>query len=190
MKNLLNRVILIALLLIGPITIYAQTKIDGNIVSDAITVSKKKLILNGGGTRTKYMMSMYVGTLYLTQKNTDAEKIIMADEPMCIRLKIVSGLISSSKMEEAVDEGFKKSTGNNTALIKSRIQQFMSPFKEEINTGDEFEIAYTPEDGMIISKNGVQKIFLKGLDFKQATFRIWLGKDPADEDLRKGMLGN
>lgn len=183
----LRDLIIIALFGICSLT-NAQTKIEGHTVSNAIAVSKNSLVLNGGGIRTKYFMSMYVGTLYLKQKSTDAEKIIMADEPMCIRMKIVSSLITSSKMEEAVEEGFKKSL-KSTDPYKDKIQQFKSAFKDEIHSGDEFEIAYTPADGIIISKNGVQKTTIKGFDFKQATFRIWLGADPADENLKKGMMG-
>lgn len=190
MKMLFNIMAVILFLSSYQGNITAQTKIEGNIVSNMIAVGKNKLVLNGGGVRTKYFMDMYIGTLYLLKKSSDAKQIVRADEPMCIRIKIVSSLITSSKMEEAVNEGFKKSTNNNIAPIKDKIQQFANAFKEEIKAGDEFEIAYIPDEGLIISKNGLQKGIVKGLDFKQATFGIWLGNDPSDINMKEGMLGN
>lgn len=158
-------------------------------VPSTLSVGDKKLVLNGAGIREKYFMDMYVGSLYLTSKNSDAKKIISADEPMAITLNIVSGLITSSKMEEAIDEGFKKSTGGNSAAIKDQIAAFTKVFSETINKLDVFKITYQTTEGVVVYKNGVSKGIIKGFDFKKALWGIWLGDDPADADLKKAMLG-
>ena len=89
----------------------AQTKINEVTLPDSYTAGADKLVLNGGGTREKYWMDMYVGALYLTAKSKDASAVISANTSMCIRMCIVSSLITSSRMQEAVKEGFEKSTG-------------------------------------------------------------------------------
>src|ERR1051325_5448482 len=99
----------------------AQTKINGITFQDSYTAGKDKLVLNGGGTREKYWMDMYVAGLYLTEKNKDAQKVIDANSSMAIRMVIVSGLITSDRMTEAVDEGFKKSTGGHPEKFKDQI---------------------------------------------------------------------
>ena len=38
-------------------------------------------------------------------------------------------------------------------------------------------------------KNGEERGSFRGLEFKQALFGIWLGGNPADDDLKEGMLG-
>jgi len=56
--------------------------------------------------------------------------------------------------------------------------------------GDECEISYTPNEGIRVSKNGKDlNILISGLDFKRALWGDWLSDNPADEDLKKGMLG-
>ena len=55
-----------------------------------------------------------------------------ADESMAITLDIVSGLIDSEKMIDAVNEGFENSTKGNTTPLKTQIQSFKEAFKDEI----------------------------------------------------------
>jgi hypothetical protein len=82
-------------------------------------------------------------------------------------------------------------TGGNTAPLKSSIDSFMAVFREPISNGDVFEIAYEPAASRIrITKNGAHKGDVDGgLEFKQAVFGIWLGAKPAQESLKKEMLG-
>ena len=147
------------------------------------------LVLNGKGVRKKMFMSLYDGGLYLQSKSSNAAAIIAADEPMAIRLDITSGMITSENMEEALLEGMENSTGGKMAPLKEYTDAFMSAFKEKINEGDIFDIAYKPGKGIDTYKNGT---FLKtidgGMPFKKAIFGIWLGDKPADKNLKKGML--
>jgi hypothetical protein len=167
----------------------AQTKINGITFSDSYTAGKDKLVLNGGGTREKYWMDMYVAGLYLTEKNKDAQKIIDANSSMAIRICIVSGLITSARMTEAVDEGFEKSTDHHPEKFKDQITKFKGAFTEEIKKTDVFDIVYTGEK-ISIYKNGKSKAEIDGLDFKKAVFGIWLGKEPAQESLKTELLGD
>jgi len=50
-------------------------------------------------------------------------------------------------------------------------------------------MAYVPGQGVQVSKNGELKTLVPGLAFKEALFGIWLGKEPADDDLKDDMLG-
>ena len=167
----------------------AQTKINNITFPDTYSAGKDKLVLNGGGTREKYWMDMYVGALYLTVKSKDAPSIISANSSMSIRICIVSGLITSARMTEAVDEGFKKSTGGKQADYQDKIDKFKKAFSEEIKKGDVFDIVYSGEK-ISVYKNNTLKAETEGLDFKKAVFGIWLGNEPADSGLKEGMLGN
>ena len=158
-------------------------------VDNAISLTGSKMVLNGAGLREKLWIDLYVGGLYLTAKSSDAKAITDADQAMNIRLHIVSGLITSEKMINAVDEGFEKSTGDNVAPLADKIKTFKAAFSEEIVEGDVFDIGYYPGTGVVIFKNSKEVSTIQGLDFKKALFGIWLGDDPADDDLKEGMLG-
>ena len=109
---------------------------------------------------------------------------------MAVRLHIISSMINSENMSEAINEGFVKSTGGNTAPIKDKIDAFIKVFAEPIKVDDIFKLVYVAGEGVKIYKNDVYKSTVSGLDFKKALFGIWLGNDPVSGSLKKGMLGN
>jgi len=170
-------------------SVSAQKEISGIVPAKTIEVGNEKLNYNGAGLREKFFLDLYVGTLYLTTKNSDANSIINQDENMAITLDIVSGLITSEKMTTAIDEGFEKSTQGNTAPFQEKIKSFKAAFSDEIVKGDHFVIAYIKGKGTEIHKNGKKIKTIEGLAFKKALFGIWFCDEPADEDLKEGMLG-
>lgn len=168
---------------------YSQTIIEGVSMPNQIKSGSQNIQLNGGGVREKFFLDLYVAGLYLKTPSSDASKIMGADEAMGIRIQIVSGLISSEKMAEAVDEGFKNSSQNLLPALKTRIQQFKDVFKEEIKKGDIYEILYEPGKGTMVYKNGKLSATIPGVDFKKGLFGIWLCEVPAQESLKAAMLG-
>ncbi len=178
-------------LLVLTITIFsaeAQKTVSGVKVDEKLSLEGKNLTLNGAGLREKMWIDLYVGSLYVTKKTTDAQSIIDSKDAAAIQLNIVSGMITSEKMITAVNEGFENSTNKNTAPLKAKIDKFKGFFKDKIVKGDKFVIMYNGSE-VVVYKNGVKKGSVDGHDFKKALFGIWLGKVPADEDLKKGMLG-
>nr|MCU0351345.1 chalcone isomerase family protein [Flavobacterium sp.] len=124
-------------------TMNAQKTVAGVKVDEKLTIENQNLVLNGVGTRVKLFMDMYVGALYLEKKSTNANDIMASKDGAAIRLTIVSGLISSDKMVDAVTEGFENSTGGKTAPLKSKIDKFIGFFKDEIKKGDVFTMINT-----------------------------------------------
>jgi hypothetical protein len=165
-------------------------KVSGVEVQEQLVFNGKTMQLNGAGVRTKLFFDLYVGSLYLENKNSDAQAIITQDTPMNIRLHMLSSLITSKKMESATRDGFEKSIGKADATMQENIEKFIAVFHEEIVKNDQFDLVYIPNKGVHIYKNGNLKETIVGLDFKQALFGIWLGEDPAQTSLKKSMLGN
>ncbi|MEN8138074.1 MAG: chalcone isomerase family protein [Bacteroidota bacterium] len=164
-------------------------EIGGIIMPETIKAGDSNLDLNGAGIRTKYFLKLYVGGLYLTDRDADVSKIINGNEPMAIRLHIVSSMITSEKMENSTREGFDKSLGGNIDPLKGEIEMFIAVFKEEIKIDDTYNMVYIPDVGVEIYKNDKLSSTIKGLEFKKALFGIWLGKEPAQESLKEKMLG-
>ncbi len=174
--------------------IFVSSIIQARIVSGIEMPEKLKsngtqLVLNGAGVREKFFLDLYVGGLYLTKKIKNPLKVINSKDNMAIRLHIVSGMITSKKMKNAVNEGFENSTKDKIAPIKKEIDKFVAVFKDEINEGDIFEMVYDDSLGTKIIKNGKISTTIKGLKFKKALFGIWLCDDPAQESLKEEMLG-
>jgi hypothetical protein len=163
--------------------------VKGVAIPASFRAGGASLVLNGTGIRTKFMMDIYIGALYLKAKSADAVKIVNADEPMSVRLHIVSGMVTPERMAENTREGFRKSTGGNTAPYQAGIDRFVNTFKDGIKIGDFFDIVYQPGKGTQVYKNNVAKSLVEGLAFKKVLFGIWIGGSPIQAELKKGMLG-
>ncbi len=179
--------VLMALLMVGSIAIAKE--IGGKNLPESIAAGSETLVLNGGGLRVKWFMDIYAGGLYTKTKTQDAMKLIEADEPMAIKVHIISGLMNDTKMADALREGFEKATKGNVAPIQSRIDKMIAVMKGEYKKDDVFDFVYVPEEGVSVFKNGRMLSTIKGLDFKKPLFGIWLGEEPAQEDLKQAMLG-
>jgi hypothetical protein len=185
MKKLLF--IVLAVFMMSPM---ANAKQIGKVeLPDSLMAGKNELILNGAGFRKKFFIKVYAAGLYLKEKKTDPHKIIDLDEPMAIRMHFVYSEVSSKKLVDAWNEGFINGTGGNIASIKAEIDTFNSFFSQEARENDIYDIIYIPAQGVSVYIKGELKGTIKGLDFKKAVFRIWLGEKPADSKLKKKMLG-
>ncbi|SDS72958.1 Chalcone isomerase-like [Gillisia sp. Hel1_33_143] len=185
----MKKVLILFIAMVAFAPTQAQTKAAGVTVPNTMSAEGQKLVLNGVGVREKFWMDMYAGALYLNAKSSNASEIMSSNQAMALKIHIVSKLISSEKMTDAVDEGFQNATGGKTQSIASEINTFKSYFSEEISKNDVFDIVYVPEVGVTVSKNGKNKGVIKGLEFKKALFGIWLSEKPADDDLKDAMLG-
>ncbi|MFP4309943.1 MAG: chalcone isomerase family protein [Desulfococcaceae bacterium] len=177
---------LFALLTAGPA---AALEIGGVALPDTLTAGTEELTLNGAGLRKKFFVKVYAGGLYLTEPSVNADAVVAADAPMAIRLHFIYDGVSSEKLVAAWKEGFAAATDGNTAPIQPGIDKFNGFFNREAKAGDTFDILYTPEQGVRVYRGDRLQGVISGLDFKRALFAIWLGAEPADEDLKEGMLG-
>lgn len=169
----------------------AMTEVGEVMMPNSFEVGGSNLILNGGGIRKKaFVLKLYSGGLYLPSKSDDADAIINADENQAMKLIITSGFVSSEAMQEAVNDGFDASMKGDTSSLSSEIEKFIGFFSDEIVEKDEYDITYQTGRGVVCYKNGKELGAIAGMDFKKALFGIWLGDDPADKKLKKGMLGN
>lgn len=184
MKNLL----LLFIAVVVSSTAVAQKKVGGVTLPATEKFQDKTLYLNGAGVREKLWIDLYAAGLYLEQKSSNGQEILNSEKPMALKLHIVSKLITSEKMVEAVNEGFEKSTNGNTAPIQNEINSILGFFKEDIKKNDVFDLVYDPSRGVVAYKNGKIKGIVKGKEFKKALFGIWLSNSPADDGLKNDLL--
>ena len=155
-----------------------------------VKVGNDVLSLNGTGVRKKTLLSLYTAGLYLKEKSKSASEIIRADEPMSIRIKITSKFVSRDNLTSALKDGFQKSTNRRTESLREEIQTFTGFLSGDIKMGDVFDLVYMPGTGVVVLKNGKRRGTVGDLEFKQALFGIWLSNQPADSNLKKGLLGS
>ena len=149
-----------------------------------------KLVLNGQGTRVMFFVKIYESGLYLNSANSNAEEVINDNFAMGIRIDVISSMLTTEAMKKAINEGFVKSTKDNTQPIADQISQFMATLHQTIEVGDVYEFIYIPDSGIDVLRNSELLDTIAGLEFKKAFFGIWLSDDPVQKSLKKAMLGN
>jgi len=166
--------------------------IKGITLPGKMVVHDHKLVLNGAGVRTKgFVLDIYVAGLYLTEKkkNADPDKILAVDEPIAVRINLISSLVEPKDMRKSTLKSLKNSTKGKMKPIQKEVDIFLSAFSKDIKKGDMAELIYEPEIGLTVNRNGKEIVVIKcGFEFRKAIFGMWLCDKPAHKKLKKKML--
>jgi hypothetical protein len=157
-------------------------------------VGNVDLVKNGSGSRTKFMMKVYLATLYVPAelKGAGDTDIINADQPMAIDMFITSGLITKDKFVSSIAEAFDQSAKAGYPCPDK--QNYINLFNDvAIADGDTVSNRYDPAKGLsviFIPKDGQSKTLgtLKGLTTKKAFFGMFLSSKPINDSLKKNLL--
>lgn len=186
----MKRIILLGLLLLANVSASALDFAGIHLV-DQMKVGDTILQLNGGGIRTKFFFKIYVGALYLPQKQTSAEAIIADEHEHRIVLYILHELGSKKLFNafyEAIEDNY---SATEMAALDAQFKQMAQIFDsvKEVKSGDIITLDYLPASGTRITVNGTERGIIAGAAFNRAVLKVWLGNKPVQEDLKKGMLG-
>lgn len=165
--------------------------VAGINVPDQITQgnSNQTLTLNGAGIRSKFFFSIYVGALYLPETKHKADEILSLNGPNRVSMHFLYDEVSKEKLVAGWTEGFEEN--NSTAemqTLKQRLDNFNSLFKNTVK-GDVIVLDYLPDTGTVVMHNNESQGTIPGADFNRALLKVWLGDEPADDDLKEAMLG-
>ncbi len=180
--------IFLLFILIFTISLFAK-EIGGVNIPKSLTLNAQTLFLQGAGIRSKFIFDIYVGALYLKNKTNNAQKIIDANSASDIRMIITSSLVTGAKMKEGFSDDFKVIKTLGYKVDDNILKKFLQTFNTKVHKRDTYDFAYFPNKGLVIYKNSKIVSNIKSLDFKKALYAIWLGKKPAQESLKKKMLG-
>jgi hypothetical protein len=159
----------------------------GVTLPDTEQVGNTKLVLNGLGLRTKFVVKVYVAGLYLQQKSSDANAIIKSDAPKKIVMQFLH-VASKSQMTDAFDESFKDNTPEAVTTMKDDIDKLLGAL-EPVKVGDQMVFTYVPGTGTTFAINGKDKVTISNPAFGPVLLSVWLGPKPPNPDLKKGILG-
>lgn len=185
---------MLAVGLLGGGAIHAQQamEVEGQKFEATATVGGQPLVLNGVGLRKRAFFKVYAAGLYAGQKSTSPGPIVNDKGPRRVSLRMLRDVEAQSFID-AFNEGLKNNTPEaQLNAMKPQVDALAATLRAigEAKKGDAINFDYTPDGGTRITVNGQPKGNpIPGGDFFSAVLRIWLGDKPADESLKKGMLG-
>lgn len=155
----------------------SETKIDG-----------KKLALNGAGLRVKVIFKVYAAALYAEKTSDDPAHFLALPGPMRVELRFLRN-VSGEDVAGAINDGFAK---NSSAAEMEKLSPRLADFTAlipDVKKGGALSFNFRPGRGVEVLSGEKTLGEIKGDDFSAALLRVWLGDEPADKRLKKGMLG-
>ncbi len=178
---------------IWPFAVAAQsTDVAGVKFQNSVQIGATKLQLNGAGVRHKLVFKVYAAGLYLTEKASTPEAVLTAPGPrrlQIVMLRDIDGnelgrLFTKGMEENAPREEFSKSIAGVL-----RMSEVFST-RKKLLAGESFAVEWVPGSGTVVSVNGqAEGAPIKEPEFYSALMKIWLGKSPADPQLKEALLG-
>lgn len=160
----------------------------GVTLPDKADAGGQALVLNGLGLRSKLFIKVYVGGLYLPQKEKSAAAVLAGDTPRRMVMHFLYS-VSKDQMCDAWKEGLEQNTPKASADVKKEFQTLCS-WMEPIPKGHELVLTYVPGTGTTVEVNGKVKGTLPGKPTADAIVNTWIGPDPGPgEDFKKAVLG-
>jgi hypothetical protein len=188
------RRLLIALALAAGAAAHAQpVELAGVKYEPAVQVGEHKLALNGAGIRYKVIVKVYTAGLYLAGKAATPEAVLAAPGAKRMHLVLLreidanelGKLFTRGMQDNASREDFAKAIPGTIRMGE------MFAARKKLVAGDTVSIDWIPGSGTVISVNGKRESGepIKEPEFYSSLLKIWLGKSPADHQLKDALLG-
>ena len=187
---MVSRAAALSLFLIGSAD---AAELEGVRLEDRIQVDGQALQLNGVALRTRYLFKVYVAGLYLQEKASSAQAVFDAKGAKRIVLVMMRDA-TADQFCESVEVGLRANhTDEELARVNVQTDALMAMIRAaaEARKGSTIVLDYAPSAGATtLFIDGVaQGPPMPGEEFYRALLRIWLGERPAQENLKRLLLG-
>ncbi|VAW52892.1 FIG026291: Hypothetical periplasmic protein [hydrothermal vent metagenome] len=172
-------------------TAVSARQLNDVTLPDSVTLdgTNVALQLNGMGYRTKFIFDIYVGALYTELKIKSRDAAQKLKGPKRVVMHMVYDKVEREKITNGWNEGFDENNGDEQLKqLQARLKTF-NTFFPDLKKGDVLFFDFIPATGTRVTINGKVKGVIEGADFYSALLDVWLGKKPADDDLKEAMLG-
>ena len=182
------RILITILLLVGIENKLCAIEFQNLVFPDSVQVTGKTLLLNGLGVREATFLSIdvYVAALYLQSKSQAAQKIVESNQIKRITMTFVRN-VEAPKLRDAWTEGYQKNCGKECKTLRpglNKLNGLMGDMKE----GDILALTFYPTH-LVVDRNNKSLGSIQGKQFSPIILSIWLGKEPPNESLKRGLLG-
>ncbi len=166
--------------------------VSGVSYAPAMQLQGKPLVLNGAGTRYKAIFKVYTAGLYLEKQAHSQQEIAALSGPKHISVTMLRDIDSTELgklFSRGMEDNMERAAFSQLIPGVIRMSDIFAQHKKLLK-GDTFTVDWLPGKGTLVSVKGVpQGEPFKEPEFFNALLGIWLGGKPADEQLKKAMLG-
>jgi hypothetical protein len=162
-------------------------EIEGVTFSDTYTADELILELRGCGLlRYMVFIKAYVGGLYLPKDISAGQSLSRV--PKRLEVEYFHS-IKGKDFGQATNKIIAKNVDPETLERLQPKIDYHNSLYEDVKPGDRYSLTYIPGKGTELTLNGVPKGIVKGSEFADALFSVWLGPNPIDKSFKKQLLG-
>lgn len=170
----------------------ATVDVSGVKFEESAEVRGTRLNLNGAGTRYRTIIKVYAAGLYSPRKVGTLEELVAAPGPKRMSITMLREIDSAELgklFTRSVEDNLSKQDFSKVVPGLIRMGQIFSDHKK-LMPGENFTIDWIPGTGTLITVKGKpQGEPFKEPEFFHALMSIWLGKSPADYQLKELLMG-
>jgi Chalcone isomerase-like len=183
-----------ALIAVAWIGVAQGAEVAGVKLPDSVRVAAggPQLVLNGAGLRTRFFVKVYAAGLYLEKKSQTTAAVLALNGPKRVSMHLLRDLTAKQILDALHDGVAANNSPGEQGKLKTQLGELdtvmtqLGPIKE----GDVVTLDFVPGIGTVVTVNGQAKGKpIAGDALYQALLRVWLGDSPAQEDLKKELLG-
>ena len=167
-------------------------QVEGQTLAEQQQLGGTLLELNGVGVRAVAWLKGYVAGLYLSEKAASFEQIAGMAGPKRVQLRMLRNA-SADDFNAAIVAGIRKNASpTELAALNERVETLVGTIRQagSASAGDVINFDYQPDVGTVLTVNGVTRgAPIAGQDFYMAILSIFVGNNPVDAKLKKGLLG-
>jgi hypothetical protein len=168
------------------------TEVAGVKYENALQLAGAPLQLNGAGIRYKAIFKVYTAGLYLGSKAATPEEVLATAGPKRLHIVMLRE-IDANELGKLFTRGMQDNAPreelNRSIAGTLRLSDIFSS-KKKLTAGEYFSVDWVPGVGTSIVVNGkLQGEPIREPEFFSALMKIWLGKAPADFQLKEALLG-
>jgi hypothetical protein len=157
-----------------------------------LQIGGSRLQLNGAGVRYKAVFKVYTAGLYLSSKAATTEAVLAAPGPKrmhIVMLRDIDGNELGRLFTRGMQDNSSKEDFSKVIAGTIRMSEIFS-LRKKLNAGENFSVDWVPGTGTVVMLNGKPAGEpIKEPEFFAAMMKIWLGKSPADAQLKDALLG-
>ncbi len=164
-------------------------EVDGIVFPQQEKLAGQQLVLNGAGIRTKFFLHIYAAALYTEHRLSSTGAVLADTGAKRVVMHFIYDGVSQKRMAEGWNDGFEDNQGKSAMhALRPRLDHFNAMFVET-HRGDVYRFDLLPDGTTEVFLNGQLRGHIDGADFQRALLSVWLGRHPADADLKQALLG-
>ena len=162
-------------------------------LEDSVRVDGQEIQLNGIALRTRFaVFKVYVAGLYLPQKTSSGPAAVEARGAKRMELVMLRD-VSSEQFIDSFDVALRNNNSEaQLAEVNAHKEDLFARIRAigEARKGTRILLDYLPSAGTLLTVGEVARGKpMPGEAFYRAILRSWVGENPAQEDMKKALLG-